>query len=109
MAGPGFDYKVNRLDHRDAAQNVQCIHTTRDKGTKFYTCHQDWRMGNCGFSQPAAQEPPKGSHGLCPYFYINAFEYAFYAVNRPDKCISRKPAKFWPDGFKMGYMESRKK
>lgn len=44
MAGPGFDSKPTS-DHRLAAQNVQCIHTSRDKGTKFSLCHQNWKMG----------------------------------------------------------------
>ncbi|CAD7088698.1 unnamed protein product [Hermetia illucens] len=108
MAGPGFDFRVASLDHKDAAQNVQCIHTSRDKGTKNYDCHQDWRMGNCGASQDAADRPPMGSHGLCPYFYISAFDHPFFAVNQPRRCSSSRPASFWPEDFKMGYLETRK-
>jgi len=44
MAGPGFNF-MQRHDPKDAAQNVQCIHTTNSLGTFVYNCHQDWLMG----------------------------------------------------------------
>lgn len=50
MAGPPFDIRPN--DFKLSAQNVQCIHTnSRDKGTRHFNCHQNWRLGNCGYSQ----------------------------------------------------------
>lgn len=107
MAGPGFDNRP-QADHRLAAQNVQCLHTSRDKGTRHYNCHQDWRLGNCGYSQDAAADPPFGSHGLCPYFYVSAFDHDFFAVPQPNECTARAPAQFWPDKYKMGYLETRK-
>lgn len=110
-AGPGFDFRfVVAPDHRTAAQNVQCIHTSSDKGTRFTAnCNQNWRMGNCGLSQVGAGPPPLGSHGLCPYFYNAAFKYNFLAMPKPNECRSRKTATSWPDSFRMGYMEKRKK
>lgn len=107
MAGPGFDNKPTS-DHRLAAQNVQCIHTSRDKGTRFSICHQNWKMGNCGQSQLAASRPPYGSHGLCPYFYNAAFRHPFYAVPKPQQCRSKIAAPRWPKQFQMGYVEDRK-
>lgn len=108
MAGPGFDHRSNQPNHRDAAQNVQCIHTSRDKGTRFYNCHQDWRLGNCGLTQVASNNPPLGSHGLCPYMYVNAFDHEFMAIDKPNDCSSKRMATYWPEHFKMGYMEKRK-
>jgi hypothetical protein len=43
-----------------AAQNVQCIHTSRNLGIKARTCHQDWNMGQCGNFQEGAGPVPKG-------------------------------------------------
>lgn len=108
MAGPGFDYRP-QADHKLAAKNVQCIHTSRDKGTRHYNCHQNWRIGNCGYSQDAASDPPFGSHGLCPYIYISSFENEFFAVPKPVECQSKMPAILWPENFKMGYLETRKR
>lgn len=68
MAGPGFDHHTIQPDHRVAAQNVQCIHTSRDKGTRFYNCHQDWRLGNCGFAQPNCS---KNKENRINYFLIH--------------------------------------
>lgn len=39
MAGPGFDFVYNR-DPKDAAKNVQCIHTSISAGTIIRNCHQ---------------------------------------------------------------------
>lgn len=108
MAGPGFDYRP-QPDHSSAAKNVQCIHTSSDKGTRHTLCDQNWKMGNCGQSQAAAGPPPKGSHGLCPYFYNSAFTHNFYAIPKPKECSSRRFATSWPENFKMGYSETRKK
>lgn len=107
MAGPGFDNKPTS-DHRLAAQNVQCIHTSRDKGTRYSLCNQNWKMGNCGNSQIAAGRPPYGSHGLCPYFYNASFRHPFYAVPKPKQCRSKVAALRWPKRFRMGYLEDRK-
>lgn len=104
-----FDFRKAFVDHRKSAKNVQCIFTSRDKGSRHTTsCHQNWKMGNCGWSQVAAQDPPMGSHGLCPYFYLSAFTNDFVAVRKPNECGARRPAALIPPGFKMGYMEPRK-
>ncbi|XP_065086366.1 uncharacterized protein LOC135708296 [Ochlerotatus camptorhynchus] len=112
MAGVGFDQDrfFKGIHFRNAAKNVQCIHTSIDKGTKLMNkCHQDWRMGQCGFRQPAAGNPPLGSHGLCPVFYNLAFEKNFYAESKPLDCIMlRDPSAEYPSKFKMGYAEKRK-
>lgn len=108
MAGPGFDHRSNQPNHREAAQNVQCIHTSRDKGTRYYNCHQDWRLGNCGLTQIASNSPPLGSHGLCPYMYVNSFDHEFFAIDKPTDCLSKRQSNQWPRNFKMGYMENRK-
>lgn len=108
MAGPGFDYRVKQPDHKAAAKNIQCIHTSYDKGTRYSNCHQNWKMGNCGHTQVAAGPPPLGSHGLCPHFYNSAFEHKFYSIQKPNECFSYRPAPFIPEGFRMGYLETRK-
>lgn len=41
-AGPGFQ-NYNK-DPRKAANFVQCIHTSSDKGTTVYDCDQNWRF-----------------------------------------------------------------
>lgn len=41
-AGPGFFHY--RRDPKDAASFVQCINTSKDKGTTSYNCHQNWRF-----------------------------------------------------------------
>ena len=115
MAGPAFDGNrlYGRVDRRIAAKNVQCIHTSIDKGTRFTnTCHQNWKMGQCGMRQIGAQRPPLGSHGLCPIFYNSAFRNDFVAIPKRLVCpvgpleMFRKPN--YPKGYKMGYMESDK-
>ncbi|GAB0090100.1 pancreatic lipase-related protein 2 [Sergentomyia squamirostris] len=109
MAGPGFESK-SPPNHALSAQNVQCIHTSKDKGIRYSTCHQDWKMGNCGLTQDAAAKPPFGSHGLCPHFYNIAFKHDFYAIPRPQSCNSKPPgfSAHYPHGYKMGYLENRK-
>ncbi|XP_055596011.1 uncharacterized protein LOC129746398 [Uranotaenia lowii] len=112
MAGPGFDADrfFKGVNFRGAAKNVQCIHTSTDKGTKMTNkCHQNWRMGQCGFFQLGAGKPPLGSHGLCPVYYNLAFKENFYAQEKPGECgVLRDPTADYPTNFKMGYMERRK-
>nr|XP_019527550.2 pancreatic triacylglycerol lipase-like [Aedes albopictus] len=104
-AGPGFDSDrvFAMLDPKFAAKKVQCIHTSSDKGTFRRECHQDWNMGNCGTNQLAAGPYPKGSHGLCPYFYNSAFANEFRAIPKPNECLSFRAV--WPisDRVRMGY------
>ncbi|XP_055691083.1 lipase member H-like [Lutzomyia longipalpis] len=105
-AGPGFP---NMPDPLVSAENVQCIHTSNDKGTHKRNCHQNWNMGHCGWSQIAAGPYPKGSHGLCPYFYNSAFRNFFVAVSRPAACpATPRDCQEHPENFQMGYMERRK-
>lgn len=59
--GPLFDHSYTK-DPKLSANNVQCIHTTVNYGTSIYNCHQDWRMGNCGISQPGAPQFLYSSH-----------------------------------------------
>ncbi|XP_053659623.1 uncharacterized protein LOC128708669 [Anopheles marshallii] len=111
MAGPGFDSDraFKQMDFRNAAKNVQCVHTSIDKGTKFPNkCHQNWRMGQCGLRQAAAGPPPLGSHGLCPVFYNLAFKYQFLAQPKPLECLSLSEIATYPRNYRMGYMETRK-
>ncbi|ETN65590.1 triacylglycerol lipase [Anopheles darlingi] len=111
MAGPGFDSDrmFKQTDFRAAAKNVQCIHTSIDKGTKFPNkCHQNWRMGQCGLRQAAAGPPPLGSHGLCPVFYNLAFEQQFLAQPKAPECLALGEVATYPRNYRMGYMENRK-
>ncbi|XP_058454945.1 lipase member H-like [Malaya genurostris] len=104
-AGPGFDDSriYSLLDPKKAAKVVQCIHTSSNYGTKLRNCHINWNMGQCGKSQVAAGPFPKGSHGLCPYFYNSAFTHNFYAVPKPKDCSSSRYTGSWPSRFRMGY------
>ena len=99
ISGPGFNVRV---DPTPAAKNVACINTSTDKGTNFYNCHQNFRMGKCGSSQIAAGAPPMGSHGLCPYYYNLAFTNDYVPVNF-SKCSSTREIENPPKGLKMGY------
>lgn len=65
----------------DAAQNVQCIHTSADIGTTSRYCQKDVSMGNCGLSQPAALLPT-ASHFMCPVLYNSAFQNKFKVVTK---------------------------
>jgi hypothetical protein len=109
MAGPGFDGSPRILrDPTLAAKNVQCIHTSNDKGTNTRNCHQNWNMGGCGWWQAAAGPFPKGSHGLCPYIYNSAFKNDFFAEERPNYCpVGPRGQLSYPEGYTMGYMEPR--
>lgn len=90
------------VDPTPAAKNVACINTSNDKGTFVYNCHQNFRMGFCGLSQPAAGSYPIGSHGLCPYLYNFAFDYDF-VPNNIWRCYSAREIKNPPSNVKMGY------
>lgn len=102
-AGPGFDRTKFAKDPKLAAKNVACINTSVDKGTKVYNCHQNFRMGRCGNSQAAEGPRPMGNHGLCPYFYNEAFDYKFVPSNFY-KCSSQRTANVSTPGVRMGYM-----
>lgn len=91
-----------------AAENVQCIHSTATKDTIKTYCHQNWMMGNCGLSQPAAGVRPKGDHGLCPHFYNSAFKNDFLAMENNNNCTTDNAVADWPEGYRMGYNEKRK-
>lgn len=109
MAGPGFDNRIrNKCEHRAAAENVQCIYTSKNRGTRCTTgCHQNWLMGHCGDYQDAAGGFRTKSHGMCPIFYIASFEHPFYAV-RTNQCLLTEPGDF-PEFYRMGYMENNKR
>lgn len=121
MAGPGFDFIYDR-DPKDAAKNVQCIHTSFTAGTLERKCHQNWLMGHCGEYQDAGNDaqvvfcalfkncvkPPMLSHSTCPYFYNSAFRNAF-KYNTNSKCVTKRPVTNLPVNFMMGMMETRKK
>jgi hypothetical protein len=90
-------------DPKPAAKNVACINTSYDKGTYIYNCHQNFRMGNCGYSQAGAGSFPLGSHGLCPYFYNLAFKNNF-VPNNYYKCHSSRMVINPSNDVKMGYL-----
>ncbi|XP_053678075.1 uncharacterized protein LOC128728471 [Anopheles nili] len=110
IVGSGFDVSdTNAPNHRTAAKNVQCIHTSRNYGTRHRTsCHQDWIMGDCGSYQLAAPLSPWGSHGVCTLLYNSAFEHDFLAGPKPSNCTGESEVRSWPEGFKMGYNEMRR-
>lgn len=108
LAGPGFENR-QVSDVSEAAQNVQCIHTSNSYGTSRRNCTQNWNMGICGHSQLGAMPFPKGSHGLCPYFYTAAFKHDFIAQKNIYGCSEQRAANSYPEHFRMGYMETRKK
>lgn len=107
LTGPGFGPvwffwpNPKARDPKLASKNTQCINTSTDKGTNVYDCHQNFRMGNCGVTQPAAGPYPLGSHGLCPYFYNHAFNHKFVA-NNYFKCTSPNESK--ATDIRMGYL-----
>lgn len=107
-AGPGFEINPPS-DASLAAVNVQCIHTSNAYGTSKRNCSQNWNMGVCGYAQIGAMPFPKGSHGLCPYFYTAAFKHDFIAWKNIYGCPETRAAIDFPEKFKMGYMETRKK
>lgn len=107
MAGPGFDFFTDH-NHKDAADNVQCYSSSIDKGSRFYNCHQNIRLGQCGYTQPASlTQSLYSSHGLCVQIYINAFDHPFYALQNPPRwCATANPAQNLPKYFTIGYKES---
>lgn len=102
-AGPGFNGNKRAKEPQLAAKNVACINTSTDKGTKKYNCHQNFLMGKCGNSQPAAGPKPLGSHGLCPYMFANAFNYKF-TPNNYFNCKSNRLANIKNQDIRMGYL-----
>lgn len=106
-AGPGFEGR-NLGDYSLAAQNVQCIHTSNNYGTMKRNCTQNWCMGVCGYAQVGAGPFPKGSHGLCPYYYTASFKHNFIAWENIYGCQTTRAVSDYPEDFKMGYMETRK-
>jgi hypothetical protein len=66
-------------------------------------------MGVCGYAQVGAMPFPKGSHGLCPFFYTAAFKHDFIAWKNIYGCPSTRAAPDYPELFRMGYMETRKR
>uniref|UniRef100_A0A1A9ZRD2 Lipase domain-containing protein n=1 Tax=Glossina pallidipes TaxID=7398 RepID=A0A1A9ZRD2_GLOPL len=107
MAGPGFDFFTDH-NHKDAADNVQCYYSSIGKGSRFYNCHQNIRLGQCGYTQPASlTQSLYSSHGLCVQIYINAFDHPFYALQNPPRwCATANPAQNLPKYFTIGYKES---
>lgn len=101
-AGPGFDGIMRGRDPKLAAKNVACINTSTDKGTVIYNCHQNFRMGHCGSWQAAAGPKPMGNHGLCPFFYNEAFDHQF-VPNNFYKCTSNQMANVSFSEVQMGY------
>ncbi|XP_052873394.1 uncharacterized protein LOC128278704 [Anopheles cruzii] len=108
IVGNGFDTSdTNAPNHRVAAKNVQCIHTSRNYGTRHRSsCHQDWIMGDCGANQLAAPLSAWGSHGVCTLLYNSAFEHEFLAGPKPANCTADSELRTWPVGFRMGYQET---
>jgi hypothetical protein len=106
-AGVGFTF-YNR-DSRKAARFVQCINTSTDKGTSYYNCHQNWRLGECGNRQIAAGKFPMGSHGLCPFFFAKSFRHDFVARNDIYNCKSSRFVMDLPSDYIMGMRETREK
>lgn len=64
------------------------------------------RLGVCGDYQIGAKHSPMGSHGLCPYFFIESFYNNFIADNLYD-CASHRLAKDLPNNLKLGPTETR--
>lgn len=106
MAGPGFDF-LSYLNHSEAAENIQCYYSSFDKGSHFHSCHQNIRLGRCGYTQPAVvSQLYFSSHGLCVRIYINAFDFPFYALQRsPRWCDRGNTITNLPYGFTVGYRE----
>jgi hypothetical protein len=100
FAGPTFDMNA---DPKPAAKNVACINTSNNQGTYVYNCHQNFRMGYCGWSQLAGPSISVGNHGLCPHFYNFAFNYNFVPYNYYG-CGSTRLPKNTTSNMKMGYL-----
>lgn len=90
---PGFNMTSEQLIHaKDAAQEVQCMHTSRDIGTPYRFCQWDWNLGICGWLQPAAWFFLPSSHMFCPEFYNSAFMNDFAAMPKPMYCLNETVA-----------------
>lgn len=98
--GPTFDMNV---DPKPAAKNVACINTSSDQGTTVYNCHQNFRMGYCGWVQLAGWYTAISSHSLCPHFYNLAFNFNF-APNNYYGCYSARAPRVTTSNMKMGYL-----
>lgn len=113
--GSGLMRKVlldrNPRDVRSAAKTVDCWHTSGIYGTKYrLSCDRNWLLGRCGLRQPGSRNTNITSHSFCPIYYNLSFKYYFPAVKQPNAlCSVSNPAKYWPDGFKLGYLETRKR
>lgn len=113
--GSGLMRKIlldrNPRDVRSAAKTVDCWHTSGVYGTKYrLSCDRNWILGRCGLRQPGSRNSNITSHSFCPIYYNLSFKYYFPAVKQPNAlCSVTNPAKYWPDGFKLGYLETRKR
>lgn len=103
-AGHGFRYWSK--NPQEAANFVQCVHTSNTYGTSVYDCHQNWRLGLCGNRQLGARPFPYGSHGLCPYIFLSSFKMDFHPNNMYN-CSSPRMAQDFPNDLKMGPREDR--
>lgn len=70
---------IRMRDPKTAAQSVSCLRTDFIIGGTQYNCHQDWRMGFCGWWQPVStpQLISQKSHGICSALYNSAFTNDF--------------------------------
>uniref|UniRef100_A0A336MCU2 CSON015091 protein n=1 Tax=Culicoides sonorensis TaxID=179676 RepID=A0A336MCU2_CULSO len=102
---------INPRDVRSAAKTVDCWHTSGIYGTKYrLSCDRNWLLGICGLRQPASITTNITSHSFCPIYYNLSFKYTFPVVKQQNLlCSMTNPAKYWPDGFKLGYLETRKR
>jgi hypothetical protein len=76
LPGPLFDGTNLEKNPTTAGVNVQCIHTSASIGTIKYKCHQNWRMGYCGWFQSFPIDFVQ-SHEACNDYYINAFTRSY--------------------------------
>jgi hypothetical protein len=90
-------------DPTPAAKNVACINTSYDQGTYVYNCHQNFRMGYCGWSQAGGPSISVGNHGLCPHFYNFAFKFDFIP-NNYYSCSSNRMLTNTTNAVRMGYL-----
>lgn len=94
---------------------VQSIHCSTVEGTTIYgAAHSDWLMGQCGAFQPGASLFPYGSHGLCPYFYVNGMVNPFWAQTQQFCFLNVNqtliyPGPFGPNTQRMGFSRTNAK
>jgi hypothetical protein len=69
-AGPYFDGYPRRVNPLMCAKNTQCINTSYDKGTYYFDCKQNFRMGYCGWSQVASGPYPKVCLNMFNKFHV---------------------------------------